>query len=83
MNYHTSCICTLIGTTDYLKPIDSTIVAFSETDAHLSRSIVDDDFYVACMSIAQDNFGPSFDLHRDVNVDNSLDVYTLLVESFS
>ena len=73
----------IIGTTDYLKPIDRTIVTISKTDAHLSRSIVNDDFYVAWMSIAQDNFGPSFDLHRDVNVENSLDVYTLLVESFS
>ena len=75
-------IIIIIGTTDYLKPIDRTIVTISKSDAHLSRSIVDDDFYVACMSIVQDNFGPSFDLHRDVNVDNCLDVYSLLLESF-
>ena len=68
------------GTTYYLKPIDGTIVAISKTDAHLSRSI-DDDFYMACMSIALDNLSP-FDLYRDINVDNSLDVHTLLVESF-
>lgn len=69
------------GTSDYLNPIDNTVMALANNDAYLSPSIVDDDFYLACMTIVQDHYGLSFDLNRDITVDNSLAVYRTLVNN--
>ena len=72
-----------IGTTDYLNPLDTTVISISRNDAHLSHSIVDDEFYMECMAITEEHYGANFDLHRDITIDNSLDIYIMLIETLS
>ena len=73
----------IIGTLDYKKPANTITIQIARNDAHLSASIVDSDFYLECISVIEENLGPSFDLYRDITVDNSLDVYMLLINNLS
>ena len=67
-------------TSDYLRPINGTLMSTAKNDAYLSPSI-DDEFYLECMTIVKDTYGLSFDLNRDITVDNSLGVYRTLVNN--
>lgn len=69
----------MIDTVDYIRALDTTTVRLSRNDAHLPASVVDDHFYMECMSIVRERYGATFDLYRDITVDNSLDVYLLLL----
>ena len=53
----------------------------AKNDAYLSPSMNDDEFYLECMTIVKDTYGLSFDLNRDITVDNSLAVYRTLINN--
>lgn len=36
-----------------------------------------------CMAVIEESYGANFDVHRDITIDNSLDVYIMLIETLS